>query len=116
MNANTPYDIMTPLWHSNNLTIATATALGITDAQFDGFVGYHLPNMLRKDVILGSIPLTNIYHAPVEDVYEKIKQHVADLSHERFESILNKMQSRGFIHLVNGEIVKDRAMSANDGL
>lgn len=116
MNANTPYDIMNPLWHSNKLTIATATALGITDAQFDGFIGYHLPNMLRKDVVPGSRPLTTIYHAPVQDVYVKIKQHVADLTQERFDDILNKMQSRGFIHLVNGEIVKDRAMSANVGL
>lgn len=113
MNANTPYDIMNPLWHSNKLTIVAATALGITDTQFDGFIGYHLPNMLRKDVVPGSRPLTTIYHAPVDDVYEKIKQHVADLSQERFDSILNKMQLRGFVHLVNGEVVKDVAMSTN---
>ena len=107
MNANTPYDILTPLWHSNKLTIVAATALGITDAQFDGFVGYHLPNMLIKDVVPGSRPLTTIYHAPVMDVYAKIKLHVADFSQERFEAILKKMQSRGFIRLVNDEVVKD---------
>lgn len=113
MSTNAPYDIMTPLWHSNKLTITTATALGITDAQFDGFIGYHLPNLLRKDMISGSRPLTTIYHAPEEDVYDKIKQRVADLSQERFDYILNKMQVRGFIHLVNGEIVKDMVMSTN---
>lgn len=112
----TPYDILTPLWHSNTLTIAGAEWLGISDAQLDGFIGYHLPNLLRKDIVPDRRPLMTIYHARIQDTFEKIKMHIADFDTTRFDSILRKMQKRGFIHIVDDEIVKDMDMSTNQEL
>ena len=87
--------------------------LGISEVQLDGFIGYHIPNLLTKDIIPNSRPQTTIFHATIQDVFDKIKMHIADFDSVRFDSILKKMQQRGFIHIVEDEIVKDVAMASN---
>ena len=80
MNTKTPYDVLTPLWLSNQLTIAIATELGITDAQLDGFIGYHLPDFLEKEIVPGIRPLTNVYHKSKSEVFNKLRGRVSDIT------------------------------------
>lgn len=105
------FDKLIELYRENMLTLEFSSQIGVSEAEQDGFLAFQIRDFMEKEYVpqLGG----NIFFAAPEDLYEKMRESVQDITHERFVSLLHKMQKHGLIEQRNGNIISLKMPMAN---
>lgn len=87
---------MDQLIFNDQILLADAICIGITDEEIDGYIAYKIQRFMDKYVI--NTKSFIYYNATEEHIREHMKTFLPDVSDEHITCVLTKMVQHGFIH------------------
>ena len=85
-------DKLNPLLARHKISLANAANLDVTDDELDGYIAFRIRNYMQKDE-----EATPSFYADENYIFEHLKASFPDITMERTQSIICKMERKGYL-------------------
>ena len=87
-------DKLNALFSSQKMSFADAAKLDVTEDEMDGYIAFRIRNHMQK----GVDPTTRatVFYADENSIYQSMLPFYPDITMERIQSIIAKMERHGF--------------------
>lgn len=76
------------------MSFANAAKLDVTDEEMDGYIAFRIRNHMQKGVDLTT--MVTVFYADENYIYTSMRPFYTDITMERIQSIIAKMERHGF--------------------
>lgn len=101
-------DKLNPLLSNHQMSLANAAKLDVTDDELDGYIAFRIRNYMQKDE-----EATPSFYADENYIFEHLKASFPDITLERTQSIIGKMEQHGFLERHNNLLYSVKVPMAN---
>ena len=104
-------DKLNALYSQQKLSIENAAKLDVYDEELDGYVAFRIRKFMNSGV--NQETGVTMYYSRIEYMLDRMTFFIPDMTMERLENIMKKMQLHGFVELKDGYYYSVKASMAN---
>lgn len=87
-------DKLNPLISQGKMSLANATKLDVTEDELDGYIAFRIRNHMQKGV--DPTTMATVFYADETYIYQSMLPFFPDITIERVQSIVAKMERHGY--------------------
>ena len=100
-------DTLNKLSSRNKMSLANVAKLDVTDEELDGYIAFRIRNHMKVE------EGTLTYYADENYIFESLKASIPDITKERTQVIISKMERHGFLARKNDMLYSVKETMAN---